>query len=806
MDVGFPNLLRVTSAALALVLTAPAFAEELVIEEILVTATKQQESLQDVPLAVSVMTGDKINEQGAFSLEDIVQFIPNVDITETSGSEKIFIRGIGTFGNSGFEQSVGTFVDGVYRGRGQASRAALLDLERVEVLKGPQNSLFGKNTVSGALNITSASPTDEFEASISGTLEPEFDGWGTTVVLSGPLSDSLRARLAIRADETDGYMDNITLNEDERQEEELVGRLTIDWDASEDFNFLFKWEHGEQNTTGRQNKVSIATPTAAFIYQSFGDPNFVARDDYDKFQDGALPGRPPQFDDSEWDLFSLTATADIGEYTLKSITGYIDAEAENALDLDFAPIDLIGQQRRERHEQFTQEFILFSPKDREVEFLVGVFYQDEKLQRAGDLEVYLTGLAPVFATNPLFPFVQAGFGDITLDRDYEQDTETISAFTQVTWNATDRLRLQLGLRYAKDEKTLEKVGIGAAYRVANYRAFTNLTPSLPHTAFYDQFLAFFKQHRFDGNGFETCDTTIVLVLAQTCTVAPGYDNVRKEDHITGDLIVQYDLNDGAMIYGKWGTGYKAGGFDEANLVGNPATQEFEDEKVSGFEVGTKFDIWGGRARFNIAAFHNEFEDLQVSVFDGAAGFAVSNAGEATSQGIEVDGQVQVTKGLSVAFALSLLDSKYDSFPGAACHAGAAAVWPGPGPCVADLSGEHTQFAPDFSGNFAANYRTSVADNLDVELGFDVVYKDSYSVNGDNDPVLEQDSFAKVNARIALSSSDDQWSVAVLGKNLTDQMVVNAPDDIPLGNLGFAGSYFYFLDAPRSYELRLTYRF
>ncbi|MYH16449.1 MAG: TonB-dependent receptor [Gammaproteobacteria bacterium] len=805
MEDRFRKLLQATCAALVSVLVVPSFAEDLIIEEITVTATKQEASLQDVPVALAVMTGDKINEQGAFSLEDIVQFIPNVDITETSGSEKMFIRGIGTYGNSGFEQSVGTFVDGVYRGRGQASRAALLDLERVEVLKGPQNTLFGKNTVSGALNITSASPTDEFEASISGTFEPEFDGWGTMLVLSGPLSETFRARLALRVDETDGYMNNLTTGKDERQEEEFAGRLTLDWDASDYLNLLFKWETGDQDTTGRQNKVAIVTPTSDFIYRAFGNPNFVASDNYDKYQDGSLPGRPPQYDDSQWDLFSLTATADIGDFTLKSITGYIDAEVENALDLDFAPIDLIGQQRRERHEQFTQEFILFSPKDRAVEFLVGLFYQDEKLRRAGDLEVYLTGIAPLFATHPLRPFIQAGFGDITLDRNYDQDTESFSAFTQATWHATDSLRVQLGLRYAEDKKTLDKLAVGAAYDATGYTAFADLSPSLPHTAFYDQFLRFFKEHRFDGNGFETCNTTIVPVLSQTCTIAPGFDNVRKEDHVTGDIIVQYDLTDSAMIYGKWGTGYKAGGFDEANLVGNPATQEFEDEQVSGFEVGAKFDLWAGRARLNVAAFHNEFEDLQVSVFDGAAGFAVSNAGEATSKGIEMDGQIQASERLSIAFALSLLDSEYDAFPGAACHAGATAAWSGPPPCVADLSGEPTQFAPNFSGHLAANYRASVGSNLDMEFGADVMFKDSYLVTGDNDPVLEQDGFAKVNARIALLSSDDRWSLAVLGKNLTDKTVVNAPDDIPLGNVGFAGSYFYFMDPPRSYELQFVYR-
>lgn len=777
------------------------------LEEVVVTATKQEASLQDVPVSVAVMTGDKMAEQGAFSLEDIVQFLPNVTITETSGNEKLFIRGIGTYGNAGFEQSVGTFVDGVYRGRGQASRAALLDLARVEVLKGPQNTLFGKNTIAGAITITSASPTDEFEGSLMATAEPTFDGWGAQMVLSGPITEGLNARLALRVDETDGYFDNQTLGQDERQEEEFTSRLGIEWLPTDDLSFLLKWEHGEQDTLGRQNKVGIATPTAAFIYRAFGDPNFEDGINYDKYQDGALPGRPSQFDDSEWDLVSLDATWNIGEFTLRSITGYIDARVDNSLDLDFAPIDLIGQQRTEDHEQFTQEFILTSPQGRTVEYLAGFFYQDEDLTRLGDLEIYLSGIAPLLAGNPLEPFVQLGFGDVTIVRNYEQKSETISAFAQFTWIATDNLRFLGGLRYSEDDKTLNKSLVTDAYLAEGYRVYEG-SASLPHQAFYDQFLGFAREHRFDRNGFETCNTFFQLpapVPARSCAVAPGFDNVRKEDHWTGDIIVQYDLNDDAMLYAKWGAGYKAGGFDESNLVGDPSAQEFEDETVNSFEIGAKFGFWDGRARMNVSAFRSEFEDLQVSVFDGVAGFEVRNAAEATSQGIEVDGEALLTDELTLQFALAYLDSEFDTFPGAPCHAGLAASFPGPGPCVADLAGQDTQFAPEFSGNLALTYETAISQSLNLAVGVDLQYQGDYFTTGDNDPVLVQDSYARLNARVQLSGGDT-WSVAVLGKNLTDETVANAPDDIPLGNLGFAGSYFYFLDPPRSVEVQATFRF
>ena len=259
-----------------------------------------------------------------------------------------------------------------------------------------------------------------------------------------------------------------------------------------------------------------------------------------------------------------------------------------------------------------------------------------------------------------------------------------------------------------------------------------------------------------------------------------------------------------MLYGKVGTGYKAGGFDEANLIGNPDAQEFEDETVESLELGAKLELWEGRADLNIIAFHSKFENLQVSVFDGAAGFEVRNAGEATSQGLEIDGRALLSDAFTLGFALVFLNSEYDSFPGAPCHVGLAATWPGPPPCVTDLAGQKTQFAPEISGNLDMQYDIPLTTTMDLQLGAYLQYMDDYFVTGDNDPALKQDAFTRVNARIALAG--DRWTVAVLGKNLTDETVSNAPDDIPLGNLGFAGSYFYFLDPPRSIEVSALFRF
>ncbi|MEZ5568126.1 MAG: TonB-dependent receptor [Halioglobus sp.] len=206
------------------------------LEEVLVTATKREVGLQDVPIAVSVMNAERIQEQGIGSLDELAVFMPNVHIAEAGGGDQLFIRGVGSGVNYGFEQSVGTFIDGVYFGRGQASRSSFLDVARVEVLKGPQSTLFGKNTIAGAINITTAGPSEEFEGQLEGSIEPEFDHWSTTLTLSGPLTDSLGARVVVKRDESDGYMDNRLLKQDEVQSEDTVGRIVLDWMASENLD------------------------------------------------------------------------------------------------------------------------------------------------------------------------------------------------------------------------------------------------------------------------------------------------------------------------------------------------------------------------------------------------------------------------------------------------------------------------------------------------------------------------------------------------------------------------------------------
>lgn len=755
------------------------------LEEVVVTATKRAVGMQDVPIALSVMSGERMDEYGVESLKDIANFMPNVHINQAGGGDQIFIRGVGSGVNYGFEQSVGTFIDGIYFGRGQASRSAFLDVARVEVLKGPQSTLFGKNTIAGAINITTERPGDEFEGRIQATAEPEFDGWSSTLMLSGPVTDTFSARVVAKRLETDGWVDNTFLGEKPTQKD-TVGRVVLTWAATDTLDLMLKYESGDSSNKGRNQMISVATPFSIGRYQ-VADPNFKASFGY-KQSLGNIGGirSDTETHDSDWDIGTFTAEWALGEHTLKATTGYINYQFDNYQDSDSGPLAFLGRGRDETHEQWSQELLWSSPVGETLEYLVGAYYQTEDLKHDRLTDAILSGAG-----------IGTGGFDASALGDFNQDTDTFSAFTQMTWNVSDSMRVIAGLRYSDDTKEFSKsLTIGDPLTG---------TPNQELAGLYDQALNFATDHSFSSNGATVCKG-----LDYVCTDYPDFDNKREEDHWTGDLTLQWDVNDDTMLYAKVGNGYKAGGFDEDNQRGDVFNAEYEDEEVISYELGSKMDMLDGRARFNSAIFYSTFDDVQVSTFDGNSGFVVGNAAKTETYGVEIDGQYLITDELTFSAALAYLDATYDSFPDAGCTEVQFLDWIAAGgtraTCVQDLSGQPLQFSPEWSGNFALDYATYLTEGLELKLGAVAIYSDEYQVANDGDPVLKQDSFWKIDARIQLLSTSDTWSIAVLGKNLTDEKTTFWGNDVPLAGQGFSQTYFQMIDAPRSYEIQLSYRF
>jgi outer membrane receptor protein involved in Fe transport len=780
------NMLRLLSGLILACTAGTAMAQsdagpgDLVLDEIIVTATKRPVEMQDAPIALSVVTGDRIEAMGMAKLEDVALYIPNVHIAEGAIASLLFIRGVGSGMNPGYEQSVGTFIDGVYYGRGVYSRAPLLDVARVEVLKGPQLTLFGKNTIAGAINITTAQPTEELEGYIEAAFESEVDGTSISAMLSGPLSDTVRVRVAARKSEDSGWMTNTAAGGDAGPEEDnLTIRGTLEWDASDSLVFTLKAERSGYDVLGRQQQISIANPTATFLYRTFGDASFSPEFDYVR---SARTSVQPEFHDIEASVVQLTALYDWGDLAVTSITAVTGYDYQDNQDADYSALLFLERSRLEEHEQFSQEFLLTSPGGDALDFLAGVYFQTADLSSDRMTPARFTGLPPVDAgvraqiDAALGTNLQAGDIDADIFAFFDQGTTTTSAFGELTFNLRDDFRIVTGLRYAKDEKEVSKSGLQAQV------------------------------------GSTTPDPFLAMVYGPILQFAGTYSYTleRDEDHLTGNLGLQWDPNAESMLYLNVASGYKAGGFDEGNPLGNLANAEFEDETVRGVEAGGKFTVLDGRGRISAALFHSKYEDLQVSTFDGNAAFVVGNAAAAVVTGLEADWTFAVTRHLILSGALALLNAEYDSFPDSGCTSAQIVAWIAAGnpraTCTQDSSGRQLQFAPEWAANIAARYTRPIGNNLELGLSVDINASDDTVIAADGDTLLAQKAYEKINARISLGTNDGKWSIAVVGKNLGDEATTSFGNDIPLGSLGFDGSYFQHIDPPRTIALQGRWSF
>jgi len=415
------------------------------LEEMTITARKVEESLQDVPISVTVMSGDKMTEAGITKIEELVLHVPNVTMSETGIGTNLYVRGIGSGINQGFEQSVGMYIDGVYHGRAQLMRAPFLDLAQVEVLRGPQVTLLGNNSIAGALNLTTAKPTDEFEGSVSGLYEPDHGEQEVSGIVSGPLFGNLAGRLAVRYRSMDGYIDNVIRGDDEPGRRETSARLTLEWTA-DTWDTTLKVERNEYNVKGRQIEIFNEIPSTTrgtsatgfsnntgssalwqpgFTYLEylgqFFDANPLIQNDQLDFSRGANEDRS----DNEVNTAVFTFNLDIGEYEFTAITGLLNYEFSELCDCDFTGADQFRLLSEEEYTQWSQELRISSPADNRMRFMAGLYYQSETLDFGDQIflpedggVVRLIGLATTGDPTGAF----TALGDTSVFRDFKQNT------------------------------------------------------------------------------------------------------------------------------------------------------------------------------------------------------------------------------------------------------------------------------------------------------------------------------------------------------------------------------------------------
>ena len=738
---------------------APAADDQGGLEEIIVTAQKRAEGLSDVPISISAVSGKQVENYGQTNLEQISSSVPNLKITQTAIANRIAIRGIASGDNKGFEQSVAMFVDGVYYGRDQLSRLPLVDMERVEVLRGPQPTLFGKNAIAGAVNITTRSPTDEFEGSISGLYEFNHKEFQLTGVLSGPLSDGIEARVVGYHRSMDGYFYNQELDRDEPNVDEYYVRGKLEFDKGGPLAAELKLEYADFEMKGQPRDVFGAVGNYNAVFQG---PFFVSTDpDFVREDNGY---------ESQNKVFGATLNADLelGDHTLTSVSSLLDYKTREIVDVDFSGISFLdGTNLREDYRQFSQELRLTSPGGEAFNYIAGIYYQHAKLD-VQDFTLF----------NPTFLALGAPFsalGDTSNDRDYTQKSDLISAFAQGELSVTDQLRITAGARFNHEKKS-------GSRSLAIVQGPLSVAPA----------------------------PVVAAVFRALNIEAHSISGKISEDSFNPMVNVQYDATDDLMLYASYAKGTKAGGFDirsnslpTSTTVARPGAFEFEDESADNFEAGLKYK--GRNVAFNLSFYRTDYKDLQVNIFDGTLNFNVRNAAEARTQGVEADFRAAIADGLTVSGAVAYLDFKFTNFTDGQCY---YLQTPGPnGFC--DYSGKRNALSPKWSGNLNLDYTTPVTSDMKVALNVNADFSSSYIAAANLDPRTHQDGYVKLGARLALAEVEDRWEVALIGRNLTNQRILQTGSSMPLATTitrGAGNAYNGIVDRPRTIAVQLTGRF
>lgn len=684
---------------------------------IIVTAQKREQDVQDVPISMSIVSGQSLTALGIQDFNQLDRFVPNFHVQTTPGNNAFYIRGIGsTPGNLAFEQTVGLFVDGVYGGHARQFQAPFLDLERIEILRGPQGALVGKNTSAGAISVVTARPTQDLQAEFQGDYQFEPGGERLFAMVSGPLSDAISIRAAGQYENNEGYIENLVLGGRETGRESLYGRVSVLVDSGGRADLLIKVEGGKVDLVGTASERILTADDPDLRRSTGGFAGFVDRD----------------FDDTN--TLNAVATANIrfGDHVLTTISGFSSYDFEKRLDADFGPAPLFASSFAEDFSQLSQEIRLASPTTGAFEYIVGGYFH------VNDYDLFQSTLI--------------AFGPFNgrADRAFRQENLVWSGFASGTYHLGETLRITGSLRYTYDRKTAQQTRVNSG----------RVLPS-----WIDTPLA--------GN--------------------------RVEHEWDPAVVVQWDAAPDAMLYASYGQGSKAGGFIGAQATTTPAQFEIEPEQADTFEAGAKLALLDRRLRLNLALFRTDFRNLQVSSFDAATtSFITANAGKARSQGFEGDLAWTITDGITINGAIAYLDAKFLDFPGAPCPFENPTCLPAEN----NAAGQPLPRAPRWSGNLFADIVLPIGQRLEFIANGGFTFRSFAFLEESYNPAAGQDAHAKVDVRAGVRAPGGRWELAVVGRNLTDEITASHAFATPLA----AGVVSKFIQQPRSITLQARLRY
>ena len=733
------------------------------LEEVVVTSTYREQSLQDIPIAVTALGGDLMVKEDIFDLTGISLNTPNFSFAEFAPGQTIpVMRGIGSADDgAGLDNSIAIFLDGVYIGRGAGNNFEMFDLERVEVVRCPQGTLFGRNAIGGAVLVKTSKPSEEFEGKVALTAG-NYGTFRAQGFVSGPLSENVRGKLVASTRQHDGYVDNVVLGTELQDEDNVSVRGQLLWvgDSSE---WLLSADYAEDDRAdmGRTPIVDKA-PLQAIMDQN------------------GLPGGAranPRKNTSPYDGYSQRETGGVsltGDFqfdygTLTSITAFRSVDTSWQMTSIGAgvgglglPFDEVVDDIEESVETFSQEFRWTSNIEGPLSYTAGVFFFYEDTDRT---EVFRTTVAGDY-NDPTAPFRITNVGSqAILGNDYAQtanETTSVAVFAQGDYELTDKLTVTAGIRFTRDEKDYTATSVNCGMVAAG-------DPSLAGTKF----------ENWAGCG--GVGASGLNIIAETFEVTPS----DSWSDVSPKLSVQYAMTDTTMVYASWAKGFKSGGFAGSQGVEAVASEPVDQETAYNYEVGIKSDITDS-LRVNATAFYMDYEDLQVVRFGPVPGsefgtFVTTNLGSADIKGFELESTLYLTDSFKLDGFFAYLDSE-----------GKDLIING-----GDYSGQQLLGAPEVSYNLRASYDQSMSFG-DIAASVTFSHEDE-SRRDYVDDRIKVDERDLVDARLAWTSTDGALELALWGKNLTEEDYISHMYVIGPGGIGVWG-------APRTYGVTGTFSF
>lgn len=727
------------------------------LDDIVVTARKRSESLRDVPVAITAISGIQLQSQNITQMIDLSKTTPNFTYSYGAANAYVYLRGFGSGSNAGFEQSVGKFIDNVSYGRDQEARIPIFDIERVEVLKGPQVLTFGNSSTAGAINMTTRKPGDRFEA--NGSIGYEFYGQElqTQLGITLPLVEGVSLRLAgLYQDLNKGRYYNPVKGDHEPTTRNVALRPTLRLAPVDGLEILLKAEVDRAKDRG-----GTLVPTGQPLVAARPPYPVVGSDDRRYVDYNVAPFFSDEVQELEAETYQVDVNYDLLGGTLSSTTAWrtSDTLVQWGLDgVDHATTYFNPQWTHYR--QFSQE-LRFSGSFGRLDATVGGYYQRDTLAIDAAQEFTLAGLGFTGAAATSFARIFT----------FDQKNRSLSAFVDLTYRITDSLKLSGGVRYVDQRK----FGGQSAF-AANIVPNTN-----------------FDTSRADLLAARNAalDPIYAAVLGGTQHAFPLGRLKLSESHWQPQAIVQYDVAPRNMVYVKYVKGSKVGGFDYAFTGADPALASFRPESAWMVEAGAKGLLFDNKLDYSIAVFRETFSSLQQSAVSGLT-FVVTNVGKARSQGVELELHFRPDDHWRFGVNGTYLDAKYLDFPGGPCNSlQNANLAPG---CVGtpraqDFSGVRTQYASKWTGSFTVDYVQPVGsgDNQ-VGIGATVFARTKYDSSLYNDPRAVQNGYAQIDGHIDFGRTDGRWTLSLFGRNLTDKRLLEYSSVVPGSGTALTGAY------------------